>query len=185
MKKKKIIIIDETRSIVFDADVIIHFLNGDKLLDLLHIFPNEAIIIDKVYGELAKNKKTKTSLDNLINLKLLNKVAFPGNLEIIKEYAHLRSPLMNKGIGESACLAYCKHTKDTIASSNLKDIREYCKLHKIQNLTTIDFIINAYKNGIWKISELKKFIDKLVANNHRVPFNSFKDFMKKFGSELS
>lgn len=169
---------DSNKAILYDADVIIHFITGDRLLDLFNLYPNKNLILETVYTELAKSPATKITLDNLIALKVLTIIPFPTNYEIIKEFAHLTSSLMNKGRGESACMAYCKHTKDVIASSNLTDIRKYCELHDITYLTTFDFIHCAYVTGKWTISDCESFIARLVQRKHHIPFSSFKDFAK-------
>jgi hypothetical protein len=54
-------LIDPSKIIVFDTDVIIHFIKGDKLLDLFRIYPNKSIVLSKVYNELAKRASTKES----------------------------------------------------------------------------------------------------------------------------
>lgn len=177
--------IDKNKALVFDADVIIHFISGDRLLDLFKIFPNKCLILDKVYMEITKRVQTKITIDNQIKLGFIDIVKFPSNLIIIKEYAHLRSALMNKGEGESACLAYCKHTKDVIASSNLKDIGVYCNLHSIDYLTTMDFIGHAFFNQLWTIQDCDEFIGRVLANNHKLPFSSFAEYAKSEGLNLT
>lgn len=177
--------IDESKSIVFDADVIIHFINTNLLLDLFKIFPNRSLILDKVYEELSKNKRTKETIDNLIELGLIEIVSFNQDYQIIKEFAHLQSELMNKGKGESACMAYCKFTKNVIASSNLKDIQNYCKLHNITNLTTLDFVAKAYISDFWSFEKCENFIKCLNEKNHRVPFSTFTEYAKSIGLAIA
>lgn len=173
--------IDKAKAIVYDADIIIHFISGDKLLDLFKIFPNENFLLDKVYDELSKHSKTKETIDNLISLEVIKIVSFSSNLVIIKEYAHLRSPLMNKGDGESACMAYCLHTKNVIASSNLKDIKKYCKLHDIEYLTTMGFVKYAYTNSLWPFQDCEQFVEKLILKKHKIPCKSFKEYADSNG----
>lgn len=177
--------IEQEKSIVYDADVIIHFISGDRLLDLFKILPNANLILDKVYEELSKNYRTKNTIDNLIDIKLVKIVTFSSNLTIIKEYAHLTSKLMNKGRGESACMAYCVHTKDVIASSNLKDIGSYCRLHAIPYLTTMDFVCCAYETGMWDLGECNDFVKKLISKNHNIPCSSFDEFANDNGISLA
>jgi hypothetical protein len=47
---------------------------------------------------------------------------------------------MFKGDGESACIAYVRYSNDIIGSSNLSDVKNYCNLHSIDLLTTMDFV---------------------------------------------
>lgn len=169
--------IDPDKSLIFDADVIFHYRTGDRLLDLFKTFTNKSLILDQVYKEVTYYKDCKTTIDNLIATGFLFKVDFPTNPIIIKEYSWLSGAIMNRGKGESACMAYCKHTKDVIASSNLKDIKEYCKLHEIDYLTTVDFIEKAYSEQIWGAVECDEFIKK-VNEKHKIPYSSF-DHLRK------
>jgi hypothetical protein len=171
-------LIDPSKIIVFDADVIIHFIKGDKLLDLFRIYPNKSIVLTKVYNELAKRASTKETIDNLISLNLLQKVDLPTKAEFIKEYAHLTG-IRNLGEGESACLAYCRLSKDLVASSNLRDIKTYCEMHDITYLTTMDFVFHAYKTEFWSKLICDNFVNNLVKNGARIPYPSFDEFLIK------
>jgi hypothetical protein len=177
--------VDGKKALLFDADVIFHFISGDKLLDLFNIFPNECYILDKVYEEVTRYSSVKTTIDNQISIGLLKKVQFPSNLVIIKEYAHLTSKIMNMGKGESACMAYCKFTKDIIASSNLKDIARYCGLHQIDYLTTMDFIAHAFLSKLWTENECNSFVGVLVSKRHKLPCSSFTEYKKLNNLSLS
>lgn len=53
--------------IVLDADVIIHFIKGDRFSLLLDIFPEyEYLILDIVYNEVTVNKISKIQIDNTL-----------------------------------------------------------------------------------------------------------------------
>jgi predicted nucleic acid-binding protein len=171
-------LIDSSKIIVFDADVIIHFIKGDKLLDLFRIYPNKSIVLSKVYNELAKRASTKETIDNLISWNLLQKVDLPTKVEFIKEYAHLTG-IRNLGEGESACLAYCRFSKDLVASSNLRDIKTYCEMHYIAYLTTMDFVFHAYKTEFWSKQICDNFVNNLIKNGARIPYPSFDEFLIK------
>jgi predicted nucleic acid-binding protein len=171
-------LIDPTKIIVFDADVIIHFIKGDRLLDLFRIYPNHSIVLSKVYNELTKRASTKETIDNLISNNLLQKVEVPTNAEFIKEYAHLTG-LRNLGEGESACLAYCRLSKDLVASSNLRDIKTYCEMHDITYLTTMDFIAKAYEIKFWSKQVCDNFVNDLTKNGARIPYPSFDEYLIK------
>jgi len=170
--------------IVYDADVIIHFICGDRLLDLFNIYPNKSVILDKVYEELSRHHGTKKTIDNLTKFGIVEIVSFSGRLEVVKEYAHIMRYL-NKGQGESACMAYCLHSRDIIASSNLKDTQQYCDLHEIEYLTTMDFLVEAYRNKTMEIEACEDFIAKLLSRNHKVPCKTFKDFLKDKGISMT
>jgi len=162
--------------ILIDADVISHFITGGRILLLPKIFPFPIKVLDKVYDEISRMPGKKIAVDNLINFNLLELIAFPENdPQIKKEYLHIKK-LMFKGDGESACLAVIRYSKDILASSNLKDIANYCKIHQITYLTTMDFLCQAVKNGQLSESECDKFIQQVLKAGSRLPVNSWKEF---------
>jgi predicted nucleic acid-binding protein len=125
--------------------IIIHFTKAGQQLFLPKIFPKRFVILDKVKAELDKRKNNIVALENFIEWSKIEIIPFPKDIDIIKEYAKLKYSM---GDGEAACLAVAKHTKDYIASSNLKDIRAYCDYFGIVYLTTMDILLEGYKNGV-------------------------------------
>ena len=111
--------IDKKKKIIIDADVIIHFINGDQLGILHTIFPNKIYILDFVFQEVFIGRLI-TQVENLIRFGFVEELEFDGDLDVAKEFAQLKRTF---GIGESACMAYCRYNDDVIASSNLKDIK--------------------------------------------------------------
>lgn len=167
---------NKLKQILIDADVVSHFISGGQILLLNKIFPNEIIILDKVYDELIKHKPRKVEIDNLINFKIVTLVPFPNHIvEIYKEYLHIKK-LMFKGDGESACLAYVRHTDNIIGSSNLKDVKSYCKLHKIDLLTTMDFLCEAKKNNLLSEQDCDDFISKVIKAGSKLPVKKMSDY---------
>lgn len=164
------------RIILIDADVISHFITGGEILTLPKIFPYKIKVLDKVFTELKRFPGKKKEVDNLINLKLIELLPFPeDNFEIKKEYLHIKK-LMFKGDGESACLAVVRHTNDILASSNLKDIASYCKMHSIEYLTTMDFLCEAILKGVLTEKECDDFIAKVKAAKSKLPVNKMSEF---------
>ncbi len=163
--------ISEEKILVFDADVLIHFIQGECFSDLRLIYPkNQKVVLQKVYEELQIHSKSKTMLDSAIHtFKFLKLINFPLNPEMMKEYAHLTSPLMDLGKGESACLSYCKFTKDVIVSSNLKDVLNYCNTHLLKHLTTLDLVLWAFENNVWSEAQCDTFIQALIQKGARIP----------------
>ena len=84
----------------------------------------------------------------------------------IKEFARLNK---TKGTGESACLAYCKFHNNVLASSNLKDTKEYCQIENITYLTTLDFLWYAKKNKVMTEKECNDFIQTVISKNSILP----------------
>ena len=151
--------------ILLDCDVIIHFTKAGQQLLLPKIFPNRFVILDKVKAELDKRKKSMVALDNFIEWSKIEVIPFPKDIAIVKEYARLKC---NMGDGEAACMAVAKHTKDYIASSNLKDIKEYCEYFGIIYLTTMDILLEAYRNKILTETECDAFIKEVKEKNSKL-----------------
>lgn len=155
--------------IVLDADVIIHFMQGDALSLLINIFPEYTyIILDVVYGELTKNSATKVQLDNTLNLfnAKFSKVTFTPTGQSRQEYANLITTL---GRGESACMVYCRDNQDVLGSSNLRDIRRYCEDNGITYLTTVDFLYYAFIRHKVTAEEIKEFIIQVKSKGSILP----------------
>lgn len=164
------------KDILIDADVVSHFITGGQILILHKIFSNKILMLDKVYDELLKFNAKKLAVENLINLGIVTKVPFPSNNHaILKEYLHIKK-LMFKGDGESACLAYVKHTKDIIGSSNLKDVKRYCALHSIELLTTMDFLCEAFRIGLLTESNCDEFISSVLAAGSKLPVTKMSEY---------
>ena len=155
--------------IVLDADVIIHFIQGDSLSLLLEIFPEYGyIILDVVYNELTKNKKTKIQLDNTLNLysSKFSKINFTPTGQSRQEYAQLVAVL---GRGESACMVYCRDNQDVLGSSNLRDIKQYCEVNQITYLTTLDFLYYAFIRHKISAKDVSDFICQVKAKGCKLP----------------
>lgn len=163
--------------ILIDADVLSHFISGGQITLLPHIFPYPIKILDKVYAEISRMPGRKTEVDNLLNFKLIEQIPFPEDQpEIKKEYLHIKK-LMFKGDGEAACLAVVRYSQDILASSNLKDIASYCKLHQITYLTTMDFLCQAVKNGQLTESDCYDFIQRVLKAGSRLPVKRWGEYV--------
>jgi hypothetical protein len=165
-----------SRIILIDADVVSHFICAGELITLPSIFSNQIHILDKVYDELKRFRKRKTEVDNLLRFKLITKIPFPEkNQHIKKEYAHIKK-IMLRGDGESACMAVCKFDNYILASSNLSDINNYCKTHSLDYLTTMDFLCEALKKGIFDIQRCNDFITRVLKEKGRLPEKKMENY---------
>lgn len=157
--------------IVLDADVIIHFVKADQFSILLDIFPEyQYLILDIVYDEVTISKTTRIQIDNTLKFfaHRISKITFAPSGESRYEYARLRSSLL-LGKGESACMVYCRDNKDVLGSSNLKDIKAYCRLNQITYLTTIDFLYFAFIRKKMTKSEVNQFITTVNNKGSKLP----------------
>lgn len=141
--------------ILLDADVVIHFIKAGQQLLLPKVFPNRFVMLDKVYKELTVRDSKAIPVNNFLMWCKIPVIPIPVNADIVREYARLKKEL---GEGEAACLAVARYTKDYIASSNLKDIDTYCNEHGIVYYTTMDLLLELYKQGIMSEAECNQFI---------------------------
>lgn len=163
--------------IVLDADVMIHFIQGDSLSLLFEIFPEYGyIILDVVYSELTKNRATKYQLDNTLKLysSKFSKVNFTPMGQSRQEYARLIATL---GRGESACMVYCRDNQDVLGSSNLRDIKQYCEDNRITYLTTLDFLYYAFIRHKMTAKEITDFIIQVKSKGSRLPFIEIESYI--------
>lgn len=167
---------NKDKIILIDADVVSHFIKAGEIYSINTIFDYEIRVLDKVYNELKDNLTWKTQVDNLVIQGTLIIEPFPEtNNEIKKEYFHIKK-MMLKGEGESACLAYVRYTNNIIASSNLKDIKHYCDLHKLEYLTTMDFLCHALRRGVFDEARCNLFIADVLKKRGKLPVTRIQDY---------
>ena len=157
--------------IVLDADVVIHFIKGERFVLLFDIFPEYTyIILDVVYNELSVNRNTKLQVDNTMNLlhDRFSKVIFSPAGASRMEYARLTS-MLHLGRGESACMVYCRDNCDVLGSSNLRDIKTYCADNNITYLTTLDFLYYAFIRKKMTSGDIDDFINQVVRKGSNLP----------------
>lgn len=155
--------------IVLDTDVIIHFAKGEMLSMLPSIFPEyQFVVLDIVKSEI--KRPLLTQLERQISvLGNITEVAFGDTPEERREYFRLTSRAVGLGRGESACMVYCLYHHDVVGSSNLKDIKEYCKRNGIAYLTTCDFLWYAWKRGMMTEDEIGAFVEKVKSAESILP----------------
>jgi|SRR5690554_3518709 len=173
--------ISEKKSLVFDADVLIHFILAECFSELRNIYPkNSKVILQKVYDELQVYKDSRNMLDSAIyTFKYIQLVSFPLTTDMMKEFAHLTSPKMDMGRGESACMSYCKFTDDVIVSSNLRDVSIYCKQNAIDLLTTMDLVEWAFENELWSEKECDAFITVVLKKGSKLPTRTIRSYIER------
>jgi hypothetical protein len=167
--------------IVLDSDVVIHFIKGEQLPMIYKIFPEfQYAILDIVLNkELRKWDMTRSYLDRYLPLykESIEIIEWDPDYEMTKEFAAL---LKRFDMGESACMIYCKYHQDVIASSNIRDITNYCTANRITWITTIDFLWQAYKMKLLSEDECDDFIQKVISNGSKLPVKRIKEFVPRF-----
>jgi predicted nucleic acid-binding protein len=170
MSKQK----DET-TILLDADVVIHFIKGGYQMKLVSIFPGRLVMLDKVKQELMKRKSEALGIENFLNWSKIPVESIPSNKDIIREYARL---IKFRGAGESACMAVARFRKNYIASSNLKDIRQYCLDHGIKYYSTMDILEEAIVKGVMSEADCNQFITEVLAKKSKLPVQNMQEYYK-------
>jgi len=167
------------RIILVDADVVSHFITAGESENIHLIFPfNPIHLLDKVHAELQnwKNANVGFIVSDLLKKKRIILIDFPeDNEEIKKEYFWIKK-MQFKGDGESACLAIARYNKNILASSNLKDIKNYCVMHKINYLTTMDFLCAALATGIFTELRCDAFLNTVLNAGGKLPVKRIREY---------
>lgn len=163
--------------IVLDSDVVIHFIKGEQFPMIHQIFPDyQFAILDIVLNkELRKRELTRNYLDQYFHFfkERIEVIVWNPDYEVASEFATL---LNRFNMGESACMVYCKYNEDVIASSNLKDITDYCFENKITWITTMDLLWEAFTTKLLSETECDEFIKKVLENGSKLPVCRISDF---------
>lgn len=168
--------IDQTK-ILIDSDVTIHFIEGDSLDNIPQIYPGRIVYVDKVLEELYSFPQYKIQVFNFVQRHQFEKIELGSNYEYFLEYADL---IQMVGKGEAACMAIAKIDKKYIASSNLRDITEYCNKHKIKKITTMDFLWEAINKKVMSIEDCDEFITKVKNAGGKLPVDTIEEYVKKY-----
>ncbi len=156
------------KKIIIDTDVLIHFNKAGQLHVLVSLYLGRAYIIKEVYNEIKDNKRFTDLLEQCNKFKFLKILDTPDTEEFNKEYLEIRQNI-HIGAGEAVSMAYSKIHKSVIASSNLKDITEYCDYYNIKYLTTLDILCVAVHRKVLSKKEANDFIAIVRAKGSKLP----------------
>jgi hypothetical protein len=134
------------------------------------------VILSIILDEEITGKTLKVIYNHLSLLKTFKVERWNPSGKMLREYASL---LKKYGKGESACMAYCKYNYDIIASSNLKDIKDYCDKNNITYITTMDFLYEALKKSILTEKECNTFIIKVIEKGSILPDIKITDYQSR------
>lgn len=151
--------------ILIDADVLIHLFKAEKISILNELYPNRVFILDIVLSELKENRTIRNNIDSIMIFSGIKEIRFPttSNPTLFREFLALKKEIL--GDGERACLVYCKHHQDIVASSNTKDIKPFCEQYNMAYLTTLDILCIAIAKNKMTDEEANVLIQKITANN--------------------
>jgi hypothetical protein len=156
---------DTTYKILLDCDVISHFIINN-LNDLPAILaPHQCFVLDYVYNEVAARPMRLAFLEPLIQSGHIQKMSFPEDEIINKEFARIKSKRPIIGDGERACMAVARFNEDVVASSNFRDVAPYCNEHGILYIGTLDILSFAAIKEIYDESKCDSFIQNALQYN--------------------
>ncbi len=174
MGRKKVILID--------SDVLSHFIATGQI-DTLPIIlsPHIIYIVEQVYKEASYHpffEDRKQELDNWMKKFSIQKISFPfTNRPICLEYYRLKKESPRFGDGERACMAIARFNKEVIASSNFRDVADYCKEYDIEYIGVLDILTIALRKGIFDINACNKFIhDATIINEAKFPTSNIEEY---------
>lgn len=173
----------KSKIILLDSDVISHFMTAGQINVLAKILsPHHLTIVDDVYRESCHHpvfEDRKEELDKWISDFKVQRIPFPWNNQNIKlEFYRIKKEQPQLGAGERACLAIARYDRDVVASSNFRDVSEYCEQFSIEHIGVMDILTIAVRRGIYTIEECNKFMhDADIFNDARFPVRSFEDYV--------
>lgn len=167
--------------ILVDSDVISHFIATGHIYDLNQIlYPHHLLIVEQVYKEATYHPwddTRKEEVDEWLLKSKAEKINFPSQSMIVEEYYRLKHENKRFGNGECACMAMAKYGKETIASSNFRDVAEYCDANGIEYIGVLDILQIALNKGFWDVEKCNQFIhDALIINQARFPVDNIEDY---------
>lgn len=169
--------------ILVDSDVISHFMAAGKIDDLDKILaPNTLQIVEQVYEESIRHPffdDREKEVNDWLNRCHITKIKFPYSNDNIKlEYYRMKKVNPRFGDGERACMAIAKFWKQAIASSNFRDVAEYCDINGIDYIGFMDILVIAINKGIYTPEECNKIIhDVIKINDGRLPVQDITQYV--------
>lgn len=167
--------------ILIDTDVISHFIAANRIFELNKILaPHHLFVTNIVYNEAIRHPyddMRKDEVDDWINNSSVTIVTFPEQNKPIKlEYWKLRKQ-QRLGKGECSCMAMARFGGEAIASSNFRDIVEYCEANDIEYIGVMDILSIALLKKIWSAEECNRFIhDVTIIGDARLPVSNILDY---------
>lgn len=171
--------------ILVDADVISHFVATGHIFELNDILsPHYLYVVDNVYKEASYHpfdKNRKGEVDNWLTKSNAQRIKFPHqNPNIVGEFYRLKHSNNLLGDGECACMSMAKYGQEVIASSNFRDVAEYCNANDIEYIGVMDILTIALIKNFWNVNQCNAFIKDAVAKNDaRFPVSDIKKYTSK------
>ncbi|MGI6223308.1 MAG: hypothetical protein ACOYJG_06845 [Prevotella sp.] len=175
----------QKRVILVDSDVISHFIAAGKIDDLDKILaPHSLQIVKQVYEESIHHpffEDREKEVNDWLKRCRIRVVDFPySNWDIRTEYYRMKKENPRFGDGERACMAMAKFWKQTIASSNFRDVAEYCDINGIDYIGFMDILTIAVNKNYYTVEECNKIIhDVIIIDDGHLPVQDITQYVPK------
>lgn len=173
-----------TEPLFFDSDCISAFLWVKEQSILAKMYPGRIGIPRQVYKELSAPtiSHLKERIDQLIENGQAKIIDIYIDTEAYSIYRQMtEEPKGNHriiGHGEAACLALAKAENGTIASNNLRDIRDYVEELGVNHITTGDIMVRAYQDGLITEDEANEIWLNMLKKRRKLGASSFTEYLK-------
>ncbi len=166
--------------IVLDTDVISSFAWVDRFDIVIKLYSPDIIILDVVKEELIKVRHLFDIVNKYIESEDIQFIKIDPYSEEGIEYARLLKDLWSIGKGEAACMAYCRYHNCILGSSNFSDILDYCEKFNIRINTTVEIMIEAYKNELIDFRIGSRIWKKMIEKRRKLPYKTFQEAIDEF-----
>ena len=170
------------KTILLDSDVISHFMTAGQINRLAEILsPHYLMIVDDVYRESCHHpifEDRKEELDKWISSCKIKRIPFPWNNDNVKlEFYRIKKEQPQLGAGERACLAIARYGHDVVASSNFRDVADYCEKYSIEHIGVMDILTIAVRRKLFTIDDCNKFMRNAdIFHDARFPVRKNEDY---------
>lgn len=171
--------------ILVDADVLSHFIVTGNIDDLTKILsPHTIYLVENVYQEAIyhpTDSNRKKTVDSWIERCNVKKIKFAeNNSSVMREFFRLKKEKPLFGSGERACMAMARFGHEVIASSNFRDVAEYCEEFDIEYIGVLDILMIAKYKGYYTEEKCDQFIQEAKDKNKaRFPVNKIALYSKR------
>lgn len=148
--------------IYFDADCLSSFLRVGKENILIVLYGNKIVIPSMVVEELRgyQRRRSFPLYDKIIDMESKGLVSFESIKTGTDAYT-IYDKLTNDneihnaiGKGESSVIALAVTNSNKMASNNLKDVTCWINYYRLNNITTADILVDAYKKSLLSQEEI-------------------------------
>lgn len=171
-----------TKIVFFDTDCISSFLWTKTEHILIHCFGNDMIIPKQVYVEISLVPHLKQRIDTMVESGhlvvediLLDNEEKDLYLKLTEYSTSSVFPII--GRGEAGAIVLAKMNDGILASNNLRDVKYYVELFKLNHITTADIIQRAVDHNVITEDQANQIWAQMVAKRRKLPFQTYTDYL--------